>query len=71
MSKIGSWLKGVFVGALIGSAVALLFTPFSGEELKSKAMDYLENVKSEIENAGVEKRKQLEEELSLLQSGKV
>jgi len=59
------------MGALVGSALALLFTPYSGEELKGRAVDYLENVKIEIENAGTEKRKELEEELSLLQSGKI
>jgi gas vesicle protein len=59
------------MGALVGSALALLFTPYSGEELKGRAVDYLENVKSEIENAGTEKRKELEEQLSLLQSGKI
>ena len=71
MSKVSSWLNGVIMGALVGSALALLFTPYSGEELKGRAVDYLENVKIEIENAGTEKRKELEEELSLLQSGKI
>ncbi len=71
MSKVSSWLNGVVMGALVGSALALLFTPYSGEELKGRAVDYLENVKIEIENAGTEKRKELEEELSLLQSGKI
>jgi len=71
MSKVSRWLNGVIMGALVGSALALLFTPYSGEELKGRAVDYLENVKIEIENAGTEKRKELEEELSLLQSGKI
>lgn len=71
MSRVRSWFNGVIMGALVGSALALLFTPYSGEELKGRAVDYLENVKSEIENAGTEKRKELEEQLSLLQSGKI
>ncbi len=71
MSQVRSWFNGVIMGALVGSALALLFTPYSGEELKARAVDYLENVKIEIENAGSEKRKELEEQLSLLQSGKV
>lgn len=71
MSKVSSWFNGVIMGALVGSALALLFTPYSGEELKTRAVDYLENVKIEIENAGTEKRKELEEQLSLMQSGKI
>ena len=71
MSRVRSWFSGVVVGALVGSALALLFTPYSGEELKGRATDYLDNIKNEVENAGIEKRKELEEELSLLQSGKI
>lgn len=71
MRKVRSWFNGVIMGALVGSALALLFTPYSGEELKSRATDYLENVKGEIERAGVDKRQELEEQLSLLQSGKM
>ena len=71
MSRIRSWFNGVIMGALVGSALVLLFTPYSGEELKGRATDYLVNVKDEIERAGTEKRKELEEQLSLMQSGKI
>ena len=71
MRKVRSWFNGVIMGALVGSALALLFTPYSGEELKVRATDYFDNVKGEIERAGVEKREELEEQLSLLQSGKL
>lgn len=71
MRKVRSWFNGVIMGALVGSALALLFTPYSGEELKGRACDYLENVKGEIERAGTEKRQELEEQLSLMQSGKM
>ena len=71
MSRIRSWFNGVIMGALVGSALVLLFTPYSGEELKGRATDYIENVKDEIERAGTEKRKELEEQLSLMQSGKI
>jgi gas vesicle protein len=71
MSSVRSWFNGVIMGALVGSALALLFTPYSGQEIKTRATDYLENVKDEIERAGVEKRQEMEEQLSLLQSGKL
>ena len=71
MAKIRSWFNGVVLGALVGSALALLFSPYSGEELKSRAADYVENVKEEIKQAGIEKRRELEEELALMRYGKI
>ena len=31
MSKSSSWLKGAFLGGLLGSALVLLLTPYSGD----------------------------------------
>jgi hypothetical protein len=45
-------------------------TPYSGEELKAKINDYINNFQTEIQQAGVEKRLELETELELLRSGK-
>ncbi len=70
MSKSCSWLKGAFLGGLVGSALVLLLTPYSGEELKARINDYIENVQNEVNQAGVEKRLELETELELLRSGK-
>lgn len=70
MSKSSSWLKGAFLGGLVGSALVLLLTPYSGEELKTHLNDYISNVQNEVQQAGVEKRLELETELELLRSGK-
>ncbi|MEA4812702.1 MAG: YtxH domain-containing protein [Anaerolineaceae bacterium] len=70
MSKSGSWFKGLFWGGIISSALVLLYTPFSGEDLQAKAKDYLENVKTEMQEAGDEKRREMEEQLAFLRSGK-
>ncbi|MDD2523116.1 MAG: YtxH domain-containing protein [Anaerolineaceae bacterium] len=68
--KSFSWLKGAFLGGLFGSALVLLLTPYSGKELQSRIKDYVDNVQSEVHQAGVEKRLELETELELLRSGK-
>ena len=70
MSKSSSWLKGAFLGGLVGSALVLLLTPYSGEELKTRLNDYISNVQNEVQQAGVAKRLELETELELLGSGK-
>lgn len=70
MSKASSYFKGLFWGGLIASAVVFLYTPFKGEDLKARAMDYLDNVKNEVKEAGEEKRREMEEELAFLRSGK-
>jgi gas vesicle protein len=70
MGKSFSWLTGAIIGGVFGSALVLLLTPYSGEELKAKINDYINNFQTEIQQAGVEKRLELETELELLRSGK-
>ncbi|MEL7626242.1 MAG: YtxH domain-containing protein [Anaerolineaceae bacterium] len=70
MCKSSSWLKGAFLGGLLGSALVLLLTPYSGKEIQARIKDYCENVRDEVHQAGVEKRLELETELELLRSGK-
>lgn len=70
MSKSSSWFVGAILGGLLGSTLARLYAPFTGEELKAKVCDYIQNVRYEVEQAGVEKRAELEAQLEELRSGK-
>jgi len=70
MKKTCSLFTGLFAGALIGSALVLLLTPWSGDELKNKIKDFAENFQEEVRQAGAEKRQELEQELAHLRSGK-
>ncbi len=70
MSKSSSWLFGAMLGGLLGSTLARLYAPYSGEELKAKVCDYIQNVRYEVEQAGIEKRAELETQLDELRSGK-
>ncbi len=54
MRKIKSMFCGLFWGAVIGGALVVLFTPYSGDELKHRVTDYVENVKDEVKRAGEE-----------------
>ena len=70
MSKSSSWFFGAILGGLLGSTLARLYAPFTGEELKAKVSDYVQNVRYEVEQAGVEKRAELETQLEELRSGR-
>lgn len=69
MKNFTSMLSGVVLGALVASGLVLLFTPLSGKELRERAIDYAQNVRDEVRQAGVEKRAELEAQLASLRSG--
>jgi gas vesicle protein len=69
MRKVTSLLLGALVGGLVGSSLALLFAPSSGEETRQQINDYFTNLKQEVESAAEEKRAELEAQLKKLRSG--
>ena len=69
MKKTCSLFTGLLVGALVSSALVLLLTPWSGEELQENIKDFANNFQEEVRQAGVEKRQELEQELARLRSG--
>lgn len=71
MKKVCSLFRGVLFGAVVGSAIVLLFTPWSGDELKQNISEYVNNFQDDVRQAGTEKRQELEMELEKLRSGKI
>ena len=65
MRKIFGFMIGVIVGGLVGSTIALLLAPDSGESLRSELRERGLAVQAEIRNAadvrGIELRERLEE----------
>ncbi len=66
MKKIFNFFFGAFLGGMVGATVALLFAPMKGEELRQKLNEYIVEVKGEVSEAAMQKRIELEEELSRL-----
>lgn len=64
MQKALNLVLGLVLGGLVGSAVALLLTPMSGDDLRSEVRDYSLHVRSEVEQAANARRAQLERELA-------
>jgi len=67
MRKFRNLLLGALMGGFIGSSLALLFAPASGEKLRGEVV--FENLQFEVTRAGEEKRAELEAQLSKLRSG--
>ena len=42
--KFGMLVVGIFLGGLIGSAIALLYAPTSGKKLRKKIVDKADNL---------------------------
>ncbi|MFZ5880620.1 MAG: YtxH domain-containing protein [Chloroflexota bacterium] len=68
MRRMFGFLIGVFVGALVGSTIALLLTPESGEELRGEIRQRGESFASQIRSAADERRIELRRRLDALRA---
>jgi gas vesicle protein len=66
MRSVGKFITGFVMGGLLGTALTLLLTPYSGEDNRTWVSQYVEKVKEEVQTAMVEQRTTLEHELSQL-----
>ena len=65
--KLGMLVVGIFLGGLIGSAVALLYAPTSGKKLRKKIADKSENIFDDAQDLYESSKGKAEE---LLKEGK-
>jgi gas vesicle protein len=71
MRRLLSFLSGVLSGAVLGSVLVLLFTPYSGKELKMSLQDRIKILQNEMQAAYDERKNQLETELANLRHGHI
>jgi len=62
------FLIGIFVGWLVGSTIALLLAPESGEKLRGELRARSSNFIGEIKAAADTRRLQLEDELAVMRT---
>lgn len=66
MKATAKFLEGFILGGLVGVAVALLVTPASGEELRTRVQNEVQRVRSEVNRAAVTRRAEMEQQLAAL-----
>ena len=63
MKRMFGFLIGIFVGSLVGSTIALLMAPESGEEMRGMIRARGENFFSDVRDAADERRIELRHKL--------
>jgi len=66
MKKILSFMSGAVMGGLVGATLAVLLTPASGDELRTKMQEKAERIQSEVKAAAETRRAELEEQLTTM-----
>ncbi len=68
MRKIFGFMIGIFVGSLVGSTIALLLAPVSGEAMRSDLRAHGLAFQAEVRNAADVRRIELRERLDELRT---
>ena len=63
MRRLLTFFSGVVFGGLVGAALALLFTPASGEQLRGNIQSRYIELRDEVQQAAESRRIELEEQL--------
>lgn len=66
MRRAISLIAGLLTGVVVGTAIALLFAPASGENLRLQIRKYVGNMQQEINLAASSKRAEMEKQLETL-----
>ncbi len=66
MRRMFGFLIGVFVGALVGSTVALLMAPESGENLRGKLRERGQSFMTDVQHAADSRKIELRSRLETL-----
>ena len=66
MKKALSFLFGALLGGIVGGGLVLLFTPYSGENLRVEITNYTQRIAGEVRSAAQQKRQELEDQLNKL-----
>ena len=68
MSRFLNFTIGALLGGIVGSALALLLTPASGDSLRSQMRETVVEVQEEVRQAALSRRAELEKQLAALRA---
>jgi gas vesicle protein len=66
MQKTLSYLAGAVTGALVGATLVVLFTPASGETIRSDLRNRVDALRDQMKIAASDRRAELEAQLNRL-----
>jgi gas vesicle protein len=66
MQKTLSYLAGAVTGALVGATLVVLFTPASGETIRSDLRNRVNMLRMQMQDAAAARRAELEAQLARL-----
>lgn len=67
MRTFGKFVLGAVIGGILGTALALLFAPVAGNDLRERIRDYCTNIRDEVQDAATSKSQELQSHLAALQ----
>lgn len=70
MRSLIRFFSGFVMGALVGTVLALLLSPTSGEELRGQIRSEAERIQDEVKKAASDRRMEMEHQLETLRSPK-
>ncbi len=70
MQRTLSYLAGVVTGALVGATIMVLFTPTSGETIRSDLRKRIDGLVSQMQDAAQARRTEMEAQLDALREPK-
>jgi gas vesicle protein len=68
MKRFMAFMVGVIMGAMVGSTIAVLLAPASGEDLRNQLQERIARLQEEIRKAAADRRTELEEQLATLRA---
>jgi gas vesicle protein len=68
MRRAFSFMIGTLIGGIMGAAVALLFAPVAGKDLRIQITDRAQDFAADIRHAASSKRIELQERLETLRA---
>lgn len=68
MRSVFNFLIGILSGALFGAALAVLFAPISGDELRQQLNSRMQVLQNEVGRAAAQRRAELEAQLDSLRA---
>lgn len=68
MQRTISFLAGAITGALVGATLMVLFTPASGETIRSDLRNRVQSLQGQMKDAAATRRQELEAQLASLRA---